>query len=115
MVVRWRKGIRNQLRCKLVPDAFPPRSPHACWVRLVLGLRGQEPRPPWIETAGSPTDGLHRRCYDPGAKGVKETPITPWPGKIFSLDSENLLRVRPCGTVPAHGAGRVAVYFKSSR
>ena len=70
-------------------------SPQACWVRLVLGLWGQESRPPWIETAGSPTDDLRRRCCDPGARRVRETQITPWPWNVFSLDGENLMRVRP--------------------
>jgi hypothetical protein len=49
----------------------------------------------WIETAGSPTDGLRRRCHDPGEKASKKRQNPPWPWKIFSLDSENLMRVRP--------------------
>src|SRR5205823_4149220 len=55
------------------------RSPQACWVRLVLGLWGQESRPPKREQAGSRIEDLRRRCQDPGANGVKETPNTPWP------------------------------------
>jgi hypothetical protein len=51
---------------------------------------GQESRPPWIETAGSPTNGLRRRCHDPGEKASKKRQKPPWLWKIFSLDSENL-------------------------
>ena len=82
------------------------RSPHECWVRLVLGPRGQESRPPADRQAGSPTDVLRRRCRDPGEKASRETPKSPWPWKIFSLDSENLPHERSGGEEERHLAFR---------
>ena len=69
------------------------RSPHECWVRLVRGLRGQEPRLPWISKPGRRPMAFAAAAVTP-EKRRQRNAAPPWPWKIFSLDSENLMRVR---------------------
>jgi hypothetical protein len=69
--IRFYAGVDLQARSLFIRSVLR-RSPHACWVRRVLGPRGRESRPRRIETTGSPTNSLRRRCHDPGAKASKK-------------------------------------------
>jgi len=69
------------------------QSPYACWVRLVLGL-GQESRLHSIAKPGRRPMAFAAAAVTP-EKRRQENAVPPWPWKIFSLDSEILMRVRP--------------------
>ena len=69
------------------------RSPHECWVRLVLGLGGQESRLPSIDKPGRRPMPFAAAAVTP-EKRRQRNAEPPWPWKLFSLDSENLMRVR---------------------
>jgi hypothetical protein len=82
------------------------RSPHECWVRLVRGLRGQESRLPPIAKPGRRGCALPTAAVTP-EKRRQEERRSPWPWKLFSLDSENLMNSRAAARPdrPVNGAG----------
>jgi hypothetical protein len=70
-------------------------------VRLVPGPRGRGPRPPAIASRVAEVDASPVAAAPPEKRRQGER-SSPWPWKVFSLDSENLMRVRRI-TPPAYG------------
>src|SRR5262249_22824170 len=84
--------------------------PYECWVRLVRGRPGQESRLPAIVKPGRRRIALTTAAVTP-EKTRQEERYSPWPGKLFPLDAESLMRVRrwlmarslaACPAVAAH-------------
>src|SRR5436190_6281220 len=76
------------------PAGLGRRSPHECWVRLVLGLGGPGVAPAADRKPGRRGRALTTAAVTPEKRRQVER-CSPWPWKIFSLDFENLMRVRP--------------------
>src|SRR5262249_50901751 len=70
------------------------RSPQEGWERLVRGLVGQESRLPWIVKPGR-QDVVFTTAAVTSEKRRQEKRRSPWPGTLFSLDSESLMSVWP--------------------
>src|SRR5215831_1099431 len=68
------------------------RSPHDCWVRLVLDLRGPESRQSSIAKPGRWCVVLATAAVNPGADAKKRHRSRD--GELLSLDFESLMTVR---------------------